>query len=62
MPKQWRIPCRVILDNATMIVTADTEDEAIAKAKASNWDDIEYATTAEMVDWEPHYEDIRQDN
>jgi len=56
---QWLIPCKVTLDNATMTVTAATEEEAIAKARKNEWDDIEYAKTAEMTDWEPYYEDIK---
>ena len=60
-PKQreWIIPCRVTLDGARMFVTAASREEAEAKARENEWDDVQYAQ-AEMVDWEPFYEDIAE--
>ena len=56
----WTIPCRVTLDGAIMTVTAATKEEAEAKARANNWDDIQYAH-AELVDWDPQYGQIEKD-
>lgn len=42
MPKKWILNCRVELIGATMIVEADTEEEAMAKARANKWKFIEY--------------------
>jgi hypothetical protein len=39
---QFVIKCRVTLEGADMIVEADNEQEAAAKAKNGDWDDIEY--------------------
>ena len=50
MSKQWILQCRAELSNCTMIIEADTEDEAMEKAQAGDWDDIEY-DTSELVDW-----------
>lgn len=59
--RQWMIPCKVIFDGARMLVTASSKDEAVAKARRNEWDDIEYAHTAYMTDWKPNYEDIEED-
>ncbi len=59
--KEWVIPCKVTLDGARMVVTAATREEAEAKARKNEWNDIQYAQ-AEMTDWEPYYEDIEENN
>lgn len=47
---QFTIDCTVKLSGATMLVEADSQEEALAKAKADEWSDILY-NTAELVDW-----------
>jgi hypothetical protein len=50
---QYIIKCRVTLEGADMYVTADSPDDAKRKIEANEWDDIEYASRAALVDWEP---------
>lgn len=51
MPR-YTIQCRVTLEGAQMIVEAEDAEGAMKKAKADEWEDIEYARTASVVDWE----------
>lgn len=37
---QWKIPARVELTNAWVIVEAETADEAAEKARKDEWDDV----------------------
>lgn len=50
--RQYVITCSVKLEGATMFVVADTEAEALAKAAANEWEDIDYARGAALTDWE----------
>lgn len=47
----YTIACRVIMEGATMVVMADNETDAVEKARATMWEDIE-VDGAEIVDWE----------
>jgi hypothetical protein len=48
--KEWIVTGRVTFEGAQCIIQATTEDEALAKANAGEWDEL---TTggASMVDW-----------
>lgn len=59
MPR-YIISCDVKLEGAKMIVEAANEAEARRKAAKNEWEDIEYAQAA-LVDWEPHFEGMRED-
>ena len=48
--KLFVIPCSVSLAAAHMLVRAKDADEALAKARSNNHDDIDWST-AELVDW-----------
>lgn len=58
--KIWRLKCDVTLSNAEMVISADTKEEAIEKARADNWDDITYET-AHINDWTPLINTIQAD-
>jgi hypothetical protein len=49
--KEYTIKCRVTLAGADMIVKASSPGEALRKAKANDFESVEY-DQAEMVDWE----------
>jgi len=49
--KEYTIQCRVTLEGATMVIKASSPGEALRKAKANQFECIEY-DQAEMVDWE----------
>jgi hypothetical protein len=48
---EYSIRCRVTLEGATMYITADNKTEAMRKAKANEFDNVEY-DRAEVVDWD----------
>jgi hypothetical protein len=57
---RYIISCDVKLEGATMYVEADSPEEARAKAARNEWDDIDYKGAA-LVDWEPHFEGMKED-
>lgn len=48
---EWIVPMEVLKKGAEAYVQADTEKEAIRKAKAGEWDRIE-DIAAEIADWD----------
>lgn len=44
----YLIACTVTLIGAQMFVEADSEEEALRKAKADEWEDVTYETAALM--------------
>ncbi len=50
--QQYTARCKVELSGAIMFVTASSEEEARAKIARNEWDDIEYARGAELVNWD----------
>ena len=50
MPNDYLISARVILDGVTILVSADSEDEAREKFESGDWQDEDF-TSGEVVDF-----------
>ena len=61
MSKTYIAKCDVKLSGATMFVIADSYAEAVEKIARNEWDDIEYAKGAELVDWLADLDTLKED-
>lgn len=56
----FKVP-RVTLEGATMIVEANSPEEAKAKALRNEWEDIDWNDAA-LIDWEVDYDSVEDSN